>query len=184
MAGGGGSSCLRHYDALQSKINMRLTPQAWSHRPTFLSLISQFKLSIFLGMLILACTWVLELFHEGGHFHIQTSPLIYSANQWTGSYMVGTAVIKVLSPFGFHLTLFQGSCYYSFWSLLTVLLSLQALVHSRLISDEYTVLFLRIHSMKNTQKHYAIIISQRAWMHFKCIFETSHTASQRHLKEG
>ena len=27
-------------------------------------------------------------------------------------------------------------------------------------------------------------IFQPAWMHLRCIFETSHTTSQRHLKEG
>ena len=27
-------------------------------------------------------------------------------------------------------------------------------------------------------------ITQPAWMHLRCIFWTSHTASQRHLKEG
>ena len=26
--------------------------------------------------------------------------------------------------------------------------------------------------------------SQPAWIHLRCIFETSHTESQRHLKEG
>ena len=26
--------------------------------------------------------------------------------------------------------------------------------------------------------------TQPAWMHLRCISETSHTASQRHLKEG
>ena len=28
------------------------------------------------------------LFHDGGRYHIETSPLIFRANQWTGFYMV------------------------------------------------------------------------------------------------
>ena len=37
-----------------------------------------------------------ELFHDGGPYHIETSPLIYTANQWTGFYMIGLSAIKVL----------------------------------------------------------------------------------------
>ena len=35
-----------------------------------------------------------ELFHFGGLYHIETSPLICRANQWTGFYMIGISVIK------------------------------------------------------------------------------------------
>ena len=35
--------------------------------------------------------WV---FHDGGIYHIETSPLICTANQWTGFYMTGTYVMK------------------------------------------------------------------------------------------
>ena len=35
-----------------------------------------------------------KLFHNGGPYHIETSPLICTANQWTGSYMKGTSVMK------------------------------------------------------------------------------------------
>ena len=31
--------------------------------------------------------------------HIETSPLIYSANQWTGFYMIGTSFMKELHAF-------------------------------------------------------------------------------------
>ena len=34
------------------------------------------------------------LFHDGGPYHIETSPLICSPNQWTGFYMIGTSVMK------------------------------------------------------------------------------------------
>ena len=37
----------------------------------------------------------LQLFHNGGIYHIETSPLIYSANQWTSFYMLLTSVMKV-----------------------------------------------------------------------------------------
>ena len=33
--------------------------------------------------------FVLEHFHDGVPYHIETSPLLCSANQWTGFYMVG-----------------------------------------------------------------------------------------------
>ena len=38
------------------------------------------------------------VFHDGGCYHIETSPLICcSANQWTGFYMIMTSVIKELT---------------------------------------------------------------------------------------
>ena len=37
------------------------------------------------------------LFHDGGPYHVETSPLIRSANLWTGFFMIGTSVIKELS---------------------------------------------------------------------------------------
>ena len=37
-----------------------------------------------------------KLFHSGGPYHIETSPLIRIANQWTGFYMIGTSVMKKL----------------------------------------------------------------------------------------
>ena len=36
------------------------------------------------------------LFHDGGPYHIEISPLISSANQWTGFYMIMTSVMKEL----------------------------------------------------------------------------------------
>ena len=32
--------------------------------------------------------------HDGDPYHVETSPLIYIAYQWTGFYMIGTSVIK------------------------------------------------------------------------------------------
>ena len=37
-----------------------------------------------------------ELFHGRGPYHIETNPLICSANQRTGFYMIGSFVIKEL----------------------------------------------------------------------------------------
>ena len=34
------------------------------------------------------------LFHDRGSYHIETNPLIWRANQCTGFYMIGTAVMK------------------------------------------------------------------------------------------
>ena len=38
-----------------------------------------------------------KLFHDGGPYHIEISPLICRANQWTGFYMIGTSVMKELN---------------------------------------------------------------------------------------
>ena len=37
------------------------------------------------------------LFHDGGHYHIETSPLICRANQWTGFYIITASVMKELN---------------------------------------------------------------------------------------
>ena len=37
---------------------------------------------------------VFQLFNDGVPCHIETSPLIYRANQWTGFYIIGTSVMK------------------------------------------------------------------------------------------
>ena len=37
-----------------------------------------------------------ELFHDGGLYHIQTSPLICSGKQWTAFYMKETSAMKEL----------------------------------------------------------------------------------------
>ena len=37
-----------------------------------------------------------KLFPGGGPYHVETSPLISSANQWTGFYMSGASVTKEL----------------------------------------------------------------------------------------
>ena len=36
------------------------------------------------------------LFHDEGPYHIETSPVICSANQWTGVYMIEISVMKEL----------------------------------------------------------------------------------------
>ena len=38
-----------------------------------------------------------QLFHDGGPYHIETSPLNCSLYQWTSLYMIGTSVMKKLS---------------------------------------------------------------------------------------
>ena len=35
-------------------------------------------------------------FYDGGPYHIETIPLICSANQWTGFYMTGASVMQEL----------------------------------------------------------------------------------------
>ena len=38
----------------------------------------------------------INFFHAGGPCHIEISPLICAANQWTKFYMIGTSVMKEL----------------------------------------------------------------------------------------
>ena len=37
-----------------------------------------------------------QLFHDGGRYHIETSPLTCSANQRTGFYMISASIMKEL----------------------------------------------------------------------------------------
>ena len=39
---------------------------------------------------------IAKLFHDGGRYHIETSPLICEGNQWTGFYMVTPSFMKEL----------------------------------------------------------------------------------------
>ena len=38
-----------------------------------------------------------QLFHDGDRYYVETGPLIYSANQWTGFYMIMASVMKELT---------------------------------------------------------------------------------------
>ena len=38
------------------------------------------------------------LFHNGGPYNIDISPLLYKRNQYTSFYMIGTFIIKKLRP--------------------------------------------------------------------------------------
>ena len=40
---------------------------------------------------------LIELFQDGGRYHIETSPLICFANQWTVYYMITLTVMKGLN---------------------------------------------------------------------------------------
>ena len=42
-------------------------------------------------------------------YHIETSPLICSANQWTGFYMMAASVMKESTMFTFHISIFHFS---------------------------------------------------------------------------
>ena len=42
-------------------------------------------------------SWMFSTFHDGGLYHIETSPLICRSNQWTGFYMIGASVMKGLN---------------------------------------------------------------------------------------
>ena len=40
--------------------------------------------------------WMQYSAHGGGRYHIETSPLVCRANQWTDFYMIGTSIMKEL----------------------------------------------------------------------------------------
>ena len=41
------------------------------------------------------------IFHDGGRYHIETSPLICSVNQWTDFSMITASVMKELNLYMF-----------------------------------------------------------------------------------
>ena len=60
----------------------RKRPVTWIRPVAWIGLIGLFSV-----------TWP---FHDGGRYHIETSPLICRANQWTGFYMITSSVMKEL----------------------------------------------------------------------------------------
>ena len=36
------------------------------------------------------------MFHGGGPYHIETSPLVFRASQWTDLYVIGNSLVKEL----------------------------------------------------------------------------------------
>ena len=91
----------------EKKMSMRNAKTRWDHSfnnvhrifrktNTFNSLIRTQHIT---GWEILVFRKILrtcQLFHDGGRYHIETSPLICSANQWTGFYMITASVMKEL----------------------------------------------------------------------------------------
>ena len=57
------------------------------------------KCSFSSSMKHLFLNWVHWLFHDGGRYHIEASPLIFRVNQWTGFYMITASVMKELKIF-------------------------------------------------------------------------------------
>ena len=56
--------------------------------------------SIISGWSLPEFSWVYNsvlTFHDGGRYHIEISPLICQANQWTGFYMITASVMKGLN---------------------------------------------------------------------------------------
>ena len=87
----------------------RISKVSWKFRiPTIYiiypwNLLFPWKVACFLTISIVfsvsktkLCGLITWLFHDGGRRHIETSPLICSANQWTGFYMTTASVMKDL----------------------------------------------------------------------------------------
>ena len=58
--------------------------------------------------------FLLQFFHNVGPYHIETSILIYSSNQWTDFYMIRTSVTKELSIFKI-LPKTSNSAFHNLW---------------------------------------------------------------------
>ena len=64
-------------------------------------IVGHFLNLIFSFSILRTIQCVFNFFHNRGPYHIETSPLIYPANQWTGFYMIKTSVMKELKGLGF-----------------------------------------------------------------------------------
>ena len=80
------------------------------------------------------------LFHDGGPYHIVTSSLICSANQWIVYYMIGTSVMKELIPAFFTISLTHLESV-SFW---VSLISLRCVTNIFFVIFIVDVLYLRV----------------------------------------
>ena len=58
---------------------------------TWISNVGRLRIS---KLINLSCWKFLSIFHDGSSYHIETSPLVCCANQWTGFYMIGTPIKK------------------------------------------------------------------------------------------
>ena len=67
--------------------------EATSYRPQSTGFYT-IATSVIKYLKVLIWVW---LFHDGGRYHIETSPLICSANQWTGFYMITASVMRELT---------------------------------------------------------------------------------------
>ena len=90
-----------------------------------------------------------EIFHGGGPYHRETSPLTCKANQWTGFYMTGASVMKELSKksISFQKALMGDKKVHRF--------------HAILISSHYTITKIQIQNITQNvgmyQKMYKVI---------------------------
>ena len=72
-----------------------------------------------------ACRFLSYLFLYGGPCHIETSPLVYRASQWTGFYTMGTSVVKKLNN-TFWLTVGKNGVDYICQNLIILTISLDS----------------------------------------------------------
>ena len=95
---------------------VKATSETWSNprvRPFQRALFSAERLtscqtSISCSRVTARINWeickIIYPFQDGGRYHIETSPLIWGANQGTGFYMITASVLK---GFRYHLNLYQ-----------------------------------------------------------------------------
>ena len=93
---------IKYKTFLEITISDNITQAISLHKKwSFLSEISLFHMSkskdtVFLWKKVNSSHALKKLFHDGGSYHIETSPLICSAYQWTGFFMIWTSVMNKL----------------------------------------------------------------------------------------
>ena len=94
-----------------------------------------------------------ELFHDGGPYHIETSPLICRANHWTGFYMRRTSYHEKLKAWFLCCKVF-----WDFWWILSLITNVEGSKTSKIkdLGKSSVVLFYEIWilALKITGKNY------------------------------
>ena len=58
-----------------------------------------------------------QLFYDGGPYHVETSPMIWRTNQWTGFYVIGMSFkIELISVFAMFFLPVDSAVNSSIWS--------------------------------------------------------------------
>ena len=73
---------------------LRIWPFEKKFKPPFKNKIIFLNYKEYVGLNIFIYFFPILTLHDGGRYHIEGSPLICGANQWTGFYMITASVLK------------------------------------------------------------------------------------------